>query len=69
MGVVFGKVVKVDAISGKILAIEDQFCLKPFPCEQEPCDIGSWVQKLKLVSMSNDFEVLDLRPEIKICAL
>ena len=52
-----------------LLAIEDQFYLKPFPCGQESCDLGSKVQKLKPASKTNDFEVLDLRPEIKFMSL
>ena len=69
MVAIFGKVVKVDAIWVKILAIEDQFYLKALLCGEEPCDIGSWAQKLKPVSKDNDFEVLNLWPEIKICDL
>ena len=33
--------VKVDIICVKILAKEDIFDLKPFPCGQEPCNLGS----------------------------
>ena len=51
-----------------LTSIEDHFYFKPFPCGQELSDLGSWAQKLKPVSKSNDFEVLDLRPEIKIHA-
>ena len=61
--------VKVDVIRVKILAIEDLFYLKPFPCGQEPCNLGFWAQKLERVCKDNDFEVLDPRPEINIHAL
>ena len=58
------KVGKVDAIWVKILAVEDQFYLKPSLCGEELCDIGSLAQELKPVSKDNDFEVLGLKPEI-----
>ena len=61
--------VKVDVICVKILAIENLFYLKPFPCGQEPCNLGSWAQKLEHLCKDNDFEVLDPRPEINIHAL
>ena len=32
--------VKSDVIWGKILAVEDQFYLKTFPCGQETSDLG-----------------------------
>ena len=38
---IFGKVVKIEAIWGKALAGEHQFYLKAFQCEQEPCDMSS----------------------------
>ena len=63
------RIVKVDVICVKILAIEDLFYLKPFPCGQEPCNLGSWAQNLERISKDNDFEVLDPRPEIDIYAL
>ena len=56
--------VRVDVICVKIFAIEDLFYLKPFPCGQEPCNLGSWAQKLERVCKDNDFEVLDPRPNI-----
>ena len=49
--------VKVDVISVTILAIEDLFYLKPFPYDQEPCNLGSSAQKLEHVCRDNDFEV------------
>ena len=61
--------VKVDIICVKILPIEDLFYLKPFPCGQEPCNLGSWAQKLESVCKGNDFEGLDPRLEINIQAL
>ena len=48
--------VKVDIICVKILAIEDLFYLKPFPCGQEHCNLGSWAQKLERVCKDKDFE-------------
>ena len=35
-------IVKVDVICVNILAIEYLVCLKPFPCGQEPCNLGFW---------------------------
>ena len=64
MVAIFGKVGKVDAIWVKILAIEDQFYLKPSLCGEELCDIESLAQELNPVSKDDDFEVLDLKPEI-----
>ena len=64
MDAIFGKVGKVDAIWVKILAIEDQFYLKPSLCGEELWDIESLAQELNPVSKDNDFEVLDLKPEI-----
>ena len=61
--------VKDDIICVKILAKEDIFDLKPFPCGQEPCNLGSWAQKLERVCKDNDSEGLDPRPEINIRAL
>ena len=64
MVAIFGKVGKVDAIWVKILAIEDQFYLKPPLFGEELCDIESLAQELNPVSKDNDFEVLNLKPEI-----
>ena len=49
-----GIVVKVDVICVKMLAVEDLFYLKLFPCGQEPCNLGSWAQKLEHVCQGND---------------
>ena len=63
------EMVKIDVICVNILAAEDLFYLKPFPCGQEPCNLGSWAQKLERVCKDNDFKVLDPRPKINIHAL
>ena len=60
--------VKVSVICVEILAIEDLFYLKAFPCGQEPCNLGSCAQKLERVCKGKDFEVLDPRLEIKLHA-
>ena len=61
--------VKVDVICVKNLAIKDLFYLKPFPCGQEPYNLGSCAQKLKGVCKGNDSELLHPRPEINIHSL
>ena len=61
--------VKVDVICVKRFTLEGIFYLKPFPCGQEPCNLGSWDQKFERVFKGRDFEVVESRPEINIYAL